>query len=58
VSWWVWLLSIWLGVLLISLVMLLGFAVVDSLRRTAPTVVPHPRSAEGEPSVQVDHAVG
>jgi hypothetical protein len=54
VSWWLWLVSIWLGVLMISLVVLAGFAVVDAMRHTSPHADANPDSPGNSPGLHVN----
>jgi hypothetical protein len=54
----VWLLSIWLGFLLISLVVLAGFAVVDWMRHKSRHADANPDSPGNPPGAQLDGTIG
>jgi hypothetical protein len=58
VSWWAWLLSIWVGVLLISLVLLAGFALVDWMHHRSPDADMNPDSLGKRPGLHIDGTVG
>jgi hypothetical protein len=58
VPWWMWLLTIWCGALLISLVLLAGFGVVDWLRHKSPDADTNADSPLASPGRQLDGTLG